>query len=151
MSLLSLSVCLQRELLKADLPLLCLPEGFVSVLTTFDLQGLRLKFVSPWRLHVMSLNPATFTHYLFHIGKSVLVWEQLHVLCLFFPQPQAKQNKEWTLRIRPVHKVFVLGDSDVYLLSNFCISVLRILASFLSVTHRKHPKPLSLILDQRSA
>lgn len=81
-------------------------KGFVSVLTPFDLQGLRLKFVSPWRLHVMSLNPASFTHYLFSVGLSVLVWEQLHVLCLLFPQPQAKQHEDGTLRIHPVHSVF---------------------------------------------
>lgn len=47
----------------------------VTVLTPFDLQGLRLKFVSPWRLHAVSLNPASLTHYLFNVGLSVLVCE----------------------------------------------------------------------------
>lgn len=79
----------------------------------------------------MSPNPASFTHYLFNVSLSVLMWEQLHVLCLLFPQSQAKREEDGTLRIHPVHKVFSLGDSDMYLSPNGCISALRILLHLL--------------------
>lgn len=107
----------------------------VTVLTPFDLQGLRLKFVSPWRLHAVSLNPASLTHYLFNVGLSVLVCERLHVLCFLSPQPRAKQEEDGTLRIHPVHKVFSLGDADMYLLLNCCILVLRILLHLIAVSY----------------
>lgn len=128
---LPLPVCLHGELLRGDLPLLCLLKGFTSVSALFHLQGLRLKFVSPWRLRVMSLSLLASPVIFLLWAWLVLCGHQLHGLCLVCSSLSLRLGwRRWdTQNSACTDPVFSFSGPDMYLSLACCIPVLSFITS----------------------
>lgn len=141
---LPLPVCLHGELLRGDLPLLCLLKGFTSVSALFHIQGLRLKFVSPWRLRVVPLSLLASPLIFLLWAWLVLCGHQLHGLRLVCSSRSLRLGRRrWDTQnsactdpvVSPRHISFIglLHPSDEF----------YYFSSFLSFTCCKRPKPPS--------